>query len=335
MTEAFEGLELVCPRCRAALDASAERFVCVRCHARYPVIDGIPDFRVAPDPWIDLEADRAKALRLERETTGQRFEAMVRAYWAMTPDTPPAAAERFITHVLGAEARSTEWLETVVGPPAAARRPRWLDLGCGTADLAAAAWPGSEVVGIDVAFRWLLVARRRLNERGVPARLICCNAEALPFADASFARVLSLGALEHTRDLQAVLGEARRVLAPGGILRMRTVNRYSLLPEPHVGAWGVGWVPRRCADGYVRRVTGKRYLHHWPKSAGELRRGLKRAGFAGVRVEAAPLLDHEATRLSKSLRRVIPAYRMLRRAPGTRIACRWLAPLLELAASAG
>lgn len=299
------------------------------------MVSGIPDFRIAPDPWIEPEADRAKGLQLERETQGQGFETMVRAYWAMTPDTPPELAERFITHVLGAERRSREWLDTVVGRPGSGSSGRWLDIGCGTADLAAAAWPGAEVVGVDVAFRWLLVARRRLAEKGIPVRLICCNAEALPFPDATFDQALSLGTLEHCRDLQSVLSETRRVLAPGGSLHVRTVNRYSVLPEPHAGIWGLGWVPRRWADSYAHWSTGKRYLHHWPKSAAELRRGLARAGFTEACVEAAPMLEEESKRLSRSLRRAVSAYQGLRRAPVSAVACRWFAPLLEVEARVG
>lgn len=331
MSDTFEGLNLVCPRCRSALDAALEAFTCFACGETYPVVAGIPDFRIAPDPWIDPEADRAKGLRLERETRGQGFEAMVRAYWAMTPETPHELAERFITHVLSTEQRSREWLDTM-GQTDSRTSGCWLDIGCGTGDLAAAAWPGARVVGIDVAFRWLVIARRRLAEREIPVQLVCCNAEALPFADAAFDQALSLGTLEHCRDLQSVLSEARRVIASGGSLHVRTVNRYSALREPHVGIWGVGWIPRRWADSYARWTSGKRYLHHWPKSAGELRRALERAGFAEAFVEAAPMLREEAKRLSPVLRRAASAYNRLRRAPLSALACRWFAPLLEVEA---
>jgi SAM-dependent methyltransferase len=330
MTDAFGDLTFVCPRCRGPLNRAAADFTCASCAVTYPVLAGIPDFRIAPDPWIDLVADREKGLRLERETVGRNFESMVRAYWAMTPQTPQASAERFIAHVLGAEARSGEWLATIGAMDEPGESRRWLDVGCGTADLAAAVGRRAEVVGIDVAFRWLVVARRRLEERQLPAQLVCCNAEALPFADATFGRALSLGTLEHCRDLDLVLREARRVLVPGGSLNLRTVNRYSALPEPHVGVLGVGWMPRRWADPYVRWRNGERYLHHWPRGAGELRRAMRRTGFGRVHVDAAPMLGVEVERLSPVLRRVVPAYGRLRRAPLSRAVCRWLAPLLEV-----
>ncbi len=335
MTNTAEGLELVCPRCRGSVSAAPEAFSCLRCDQTYPIVAGIPDFRVAPDPWIDLEADRAKGVQLECETEGLDFEAMVRAYWAMTPDTPHALAAKFVAHVLGAEQRSGEWLDSIAEPAPSGKPARcWLDIGCGTADLASAAWPAAEVVGIDVAFRWLVVARRRLLEKRVPVRLVCCNAEALPFSDATFDRALSLGTLEHCRDLGSVVREARRVLAPGGSLHVRTVNRYSMLPEPHVGVWGVGFLPRRWADRYAQQVTGRRYLQHWPRSARELRQALKRGGFADVRVDAARLLSQEAKRLAPALQPAVSAYERLRHAPLSAVACRWFAPLLEAEARA-
>lgn len=329
MSGGFEDLELVCPRCRRAVEAAPEAFTCARCGALYPVVAGIPDFRVAPDPWIGLEADRAKGIRLERETEGLEFEAVVRAYWAMTPDTPRESAERFIAHVLDAERRSREWLDRIGGPPNRSLPPRWLDLGCGTADLAVAAWPGAEVVGIDVAFRWLVVARRRLAAGGVPIRLVCCNAEALPFPDASFDRALSLGMIEHAASSRAVLRESRRVLRLGGTLQLRTVNRFSLLPEPHVGVRGAGWLPRRWADRYVRWRTGQGYLHHAPLSPGRLEREIRDAGFSAVRVESARLLPSERRRLGKPLARLAPAYELVRRSPILGRAIRAVAPLLE------
>ena len=329
MTGAFEGLELVCPSCRGPVKATPEAFTCSRCGVSYPVVAGIPDFRVVPDPWIDLEADRAKGIRLERETEGQDFEAVVRAYWAMTPDTPREAAERFISHVLGAERRSREWLDSITGPTDHRHPARWLDIGCGTADLAVAAWPGAEVVGIDVAFRWLVVARRRLVASGVPVRLVCCNAEALPFPDASFDRALSLGMIEHATSSQAALRESRRVLRSGATLQVRTVNRYSLLAEPHVGVWGTGWLPRRWADRYVRWRTGQGYLHHDPLSAGRLARELRQAGFRAVGVESAAVLPSERKRLGRSLARLIPAYEFVRRSRILGRVIRAIAPLLE------
>jgi SAM-dependent methyltransferase len=325
-------LGVVCPRCRGELTAAPEAFACDRCASRFPVVLGIPDFRLVPDPWIGLDEDREKARRLEAGSRGTSLEAMVRTYWSMTPGTPAAQAERFVHHVMSAFDRSREWLDRL-DPP----NPRigvWLDLGTGTGDLACAvAARGTPAVGIDVAMRWLVVARRRAELAGVAVDFICCNAEHLPFADASFSRVASVGTLEHCLDSDRALREARRVLVPGGDVRLRTVNRYTMLREPHVGVWGVGLVPRRLADRYVRWRGGTGYEHHRPLSARELRRGMNRAGFGGVRVDAAPLLPTERARLAGASW-AADVYERARRVPFARAAVRWTAPLLEASGAA-
>ena len=327
------GLELVCPRCRSSLSSAGPRVHCGSCDRNYPVIDGIPDLRLRPDPWIGLEDDRTKARRVLEATAGRDFEETVRAYWALTPTTPTAAAERFIGHVLRARDRSHQWLDSL-GPDADASAAPWLDAGCGTGDLAAAAGPGVTVVGVDVALRWLVIAKKRLQEEGVAAHLVCANAEHLPFEDATFGRWFSLGLLEHCEDAGAVVREGTRVLRPGGVARLRTVNRYSPLPEPHVGVRWVGHLPRRFADRYVRWRTGHRYLHHHPLGPAALARRLRQAGLERVSVGAAPLLAAEAARLPEGTRRWAARYESARTKPGVARLLRWVTPMLEARAQA-
>ncbi|MEO7102757.1 MAG: class I SAM-dependent methyltransferase [Gemmatimonadaceae bacterium] len=300
------------------------------CRSDYPIVLGIPDFRLEADPWIDMEADRAKGERLARETEGADFETVVRAYWAMTPDTPKPLAEKFIRHVLNSKARSEEWLTWILAEDGPAPTGRWVELGCGTGDLVVAAQArGTELIGIDIAFRWLVVASRRPELMGKNQLLVCCNAEHLPFANASVARVVSAGTLEHCEDASSAIREARRVLQPGARLRIRTVNRYTLLREPHVGVWGVGLMPRRWADRYVRLRNGQRYLHHRPLSSMELNLQLRRAGFARVRVLGADLLASERSRLSSRFRWTATLYSWARRTIGIRTVLGTIAPALD------
>lgn len=322
-------LGVVCPRCRGEVAPRGDAYLCARCDVSYPVVLGIPDFRVFPDPWIGLEEDREKARRLEARSQGASLEDMVRTYWSMTPGTPEARAERFIRHVIAADERSREWLG-LLEPGGLPLAGTWLDVGTGTGDLACAIVErGGRALGVDIAMRWLVVARRRAKLAGVEVDFVCCNAEYLPFADATISRVVSVGTIEHCDDANRVFTEARRVLVPRGDLRIRTVNRFTLLPEPHVGIWGVGWVPRRMADRYVRWRGGQGYQHHRPLSARELKRGLARAGFASIHVGAAPMLAAERERLGR-LRWAARVYDRSRQAPVARVALRWTAPLLDV-----
>ena len=320
----------VCPACQAALDhdrGADEHYRCTACARRFPVVIGIPDFRLRPDPWIGIEADRDKGMGLEYDTVDADFETTVRAYWARTPGTPNEQAERFTLFVLSAESRAAEWLDQVSADGES--DGWWLDVGCGTADLVLAGHRrGKRMVGVDIAFRWLVVARRRLQRAGVSAPLVCCNGEHLPFPQRSFGRVVSLGTLEHCLDADALVAEAARVLRPGGRLHLRTVNRFSVLPEPHVGVWGVGFVPRRLADAYVHWRSGQRYKHHRPLSPRELRRSLRASGLRDVHLGAAALLASDRARLGR-LAVAAPAYDLARRAPGLGRLVSWAAPLLE------
>ena len=343
----LETFAFACPVCRGSVEAirvdapnpGVTGFACQVCVRTYPVLLGIPDFRVAPDPWIGIEEDRAKGERLERDTAGATdLDTMVRAYWRMTPDTPPAQAERFIAHVLGAPPRSRAWLDAV-GVPLNARE-QWLDLGCGTADIADAVGEETTVVGVDVAFRWLVVARRRLLLSGREPRLVCANAEALPFPDALFDRVVSLGTVEHVADAPRALRACYRTMRPGASLHLRTVNRYSLLPEPHVGLWGVGWMPRAMAEWWVMARTGGSYRHHHPLGSGALRRALRAAAFERVAVRAAALLRTDRDRLLQSPLRLVaplavPLYAVACRVPVLSWVVRTVAPLLDAVAYRG
>ena len=66
-------LEFVCPLCKGDLSFHDESYTCAACDRTFPVIYGIPDFRVYPDPYIDLEADRAKGLRLAEAAKTRDF----------------------------------------------------------------------------------------------------------------------------------------------------------------------------------------------------------------------------------------------------------------------
>jgi malonyl-CoA O-methyltransferase len=92
-----------------------------------------------------------------------------------------------------------------------------LDLGCGTGRHAIwLANAGATVTGIDFSEGMLEKARRKPG--GGSVRFLAHDLhQPLPFADASFDRVVSGLVLEHLGDLDAFFGEARRVLRPGGL----------------------------------------------------------------------------------------------------------------------
>jgi SAM-dependent methyltransferase len=73
------------------------------------------------------------------------------------------------------------------------------------------------------------MARARLARvpGGQPENVRQGSALALPFPDAAFDRVVSIGCLHHTGDLVRAVAEARRVLRPDGELLLMVYNRRS------------------------------------------------------------------------------------------------------------
>ena len=108
-----------------------------------------------------------------------------------------------------------------------------LDIAGGTGDLARAfaSKVGTQglVVLTDINEAMLRVGRDRLLDRGVVVPTLTCDAEHLPFADASFDLVSVAFGLRNMTHKDAALAEMARVLRPGGRL---LVLEFSQIAEP-------------------------------------------------------------------------------------------------------
>jgi 2-polyprenyl-3-methyl-5-hydroxy-6-metoxy-1,4-benzoquinol methylase len=237
-------------------------------------VAGIADFRLAPDPYISIEDDRIKGLRLLDAARTRSFAELVDYYYSITPEVPGNMARQWTAHTLALPAIAEHVLKQAGLTYAAAGTPTILDVGCGTAGLLqAAAFSFSRLVGVDVAFRWLIIARQRLRESGIEADLVCANAEALPFGAGIFDAITATDVIEHVRDAAATIGESARVARPGAKIVVTTNNRYAPLPDPQVGLWALGFCPRRWQPAYVgSRIKGIHVYRVQMKSARELNR---------------------------------------------------------------
>lgn len=88
-----------------------------------------------------------------------------------------------------------------------------LDLGCGAGEFARMVLREPLECGIDLSARQL----RRAARTGKYLQTCQGDARNMPFADASFACVLSISVLEHIAEPARVVSEAYRVLRPGGV----------------------------------------------------------------------------------------------------------------------
>jgi SAM-dependent methyltransferase len=113
-------------------------------------------------------------------------------------------------------------LPAMGGATTAARR--LLDVGCGTGvflDLAREA--GWDVAGVELSARHAAHARTTFGLDVWQGDFL-----AVPFAPGSFAAVTMWDFLEHVLDPRAVLAQARRLLVPGGLLLVFTIDCTSL-----------------------------------------------------------------------------------------------------------
>lgn len=319
--------ELVCPACGSALDHGPP-LRCRGCERRYPVVAGIPDLRLRGDRYLDLERDRDRAEELAA-LEGATFADLVAEYWrTATPAVPAPRAATYTRAVLDGVRRASRHLDQLppVGTGASA-----LDVGCGTGGgVLAMAERGMRATGVDIALRWLVVARRRLEEAGADARLVAADGAALPFPAGTFDIVTAVEVLEHAEDQRRLLHSTLDAAAAGGVAYVVTANRHSLVPDPVVGLWLVGYLPRRHAVRYVEQRRGLRYDYYRPLSAEELR------GLLGPRPGAsvtAGVLPAPPSRASTARRLADHAHRRLRSTGAGRRVLSATGPFLEVLAA--
>ncbi|MEW6133869.1 MAG: malonyl-ACP O-methyltransferase BioC [Pseudomonadota bacterium] len=119
------------------------------------------------------------------------------------------------------------------------RPGRIADAGCGTGQglrLLQARYPDAEIVGLDLAFSMVKMARHasmpdswlgRFFQRLTPhssrlAHYVCADIERLPFCKSSIDLVWSSLALQWVGDAEAAFRELHRVIAPQGLLLFST-----------------------------------------------------------------------------------------------------------------
>jgi SAM-dependent methyltransferase len=321
----------VCPACRMPLNAAPAHWHCGTCGRDYPILFGIPDFRLGPDRYLSLDDERAKAARLHKFADDHSFAETLDEYYRMTDDVPPDMARRFAAYVHAGEARGDLALERL----APASGPL-LDVGCGAGGLlVAAARRGQDATGADIALRWLVIAQKRLNEAGLSAELVCADVHALPFDVAGFERIAATDLFDHLADQPAAARSLRRQLAPNGRLFVTGTNRFCLTPHPLAGLWGVGVLPRRLRSRYVIWRRGIDTLRHANlTSPWELGAVLRRAGLEKLTVSPISVPRIQVSDQSWRQNTIIRLYTHMRRLPLIRPLMVAIGPAFEVSARA-
>lgn len=321
---------LVCPLCKQQLQQSSDALLCSPCGKSFPIILGVPDLRVYPDPYISFEQDHLKGRQVHEQASRLNFAELLLFYWenVSKPPTPLDLCSRFIRHILSDEERVARL------PIAEMRGAACLDVGCGaSAMLQHAQRRFGLAIGADVAFRWMFLARKRLEEAGLPAHLVCCCADYLPFRSETFDVVTSVSALEHMSNAHGAVSECGRVTTRGGKIFLLTTNRFSLAPEPHVRLWGVGFLPRSWMPAYVRWRRGLAYDKHHLLSYFEVRRFLRASGMASVRFSLPEIVPADLEHRGAAERTGARVFGALTRIPGVRWLLQVISPVVQALAT--
>jgi 2-polyprenyl-6-hydroxyphenyl methylase/3-demethylubiquinone-9 3-methyltransferase len=116
------------------------------------------------------------------------------------------------------------WVAEEIDSAFRGRPVRVVDMGCGGGFLSnALSLRNHEVTGCDLSQPSLDVAAR--HDATGRVRYLCGSAASLPLDTASVDVVAAMDFLEHVEDAGAIIGEAARVLVPGGLFFWHTINR--------------------------------------------------------------------------------------------------------------
>ncbi|MEM6392546.1 MAG: class I SAM-dependent methyltransferase [Planctomycetota bacterium] len=121
--------------------------------------------------------------------------------------------------------------------PGFADFPAWagkrvLEVGCGIGtDTMSFAQAGADVTAVDLSEASIELAQRRASVYGMSdrVRFVQGDAEGLSdlVGDDGFDLVYSFGVIHHTPNPRAVLAQARRIIRPGGTLKVMVYHRYA------------------------------------------------------------------------------------------------------------
>ena len=185
-------LELLrCPRCGGGLVPADSSLTCAGCASAFPIRDGI----------LIVKAQADDNNRVAQEFYDSELWPKFR-FW-----------EKVTWFCNGGERRARNQVLKHLPRQAGLRL---LDVAVG--DGVYLPWMPAdwEVVGIDVSWTQLEACRARVG--GPSVRLVQGEAETLPFHDAQFDAVLSIGAFNYFNDPEGALREMVRVVRPGATI---------------------------------------------------------------------------------------------------------------------
>jgi SAM-dependent methyltransferase len=179
--------------------------------------------------------------------------------------------------------RDEQWLFERFMPPLDGLRLFKTDLWDEARNTRILCWAGSRgarTFGIDLSPATTVSAARESGDRGVPLGAAVSDVRTIPFRDASFDAVYSMGTIEHFDETEAAVEEIFRVLRPGGRAIIGVPNRHDPFLRPllvailyRLGLYGYGFEKSYSRKGLrsmleaagfeIREETGILFMPGW------------------------------------------------------------------------
>lgn len=295
-----------CPICHGEIGPAPDGLVCKDCGRHYPIVAGLPDFRVDAPAWVDFDQDRERAIHIDEIARTDGLDAAILDVFRNSRKFDERASRYRQRQVLSGiekcDQQLSGWLAPLSGEPT-------FELGVGPGQLiAAAARRGRVLQGIDVSLEWLVVAKHWAQSLGVEPMLAGGLAEKIPLKDGAVRSLISFDVIEHVGDQNRFAAEIGRVLQPGGTVALVTPNRFSLSPEPHVHVWGVGYLPVRWQAAWVRRMSGKDYAYCQLLSTGEICRLFRRETGIELNIAFPEIAEEEISKFPEFKKKLARLY---------------------------
>lgn len=319
-------LDFVCPLCKKDLTTTSTHFHCQPCKRDYPVVAGIPDFRIFPDPYLDFDEDRARTQIVLDAIDKYPLRELLTYYWSYSDVTPPLLRAKFVDNAMRGESRGIRLFDLIT-KDGSNLPTRFIEIGCGTGNLlVTAAKHCKQTVGTDIAMRWLHLSRRRFMDMGleVPA-LVCCCAEFLPFKPDSFDTAVMASTFEFLKSPDDSLVELKRILNHDGKCLINTVNRFSLTNNPYAHLWGVGFLPKKWQVKYVRKRRDASFENITLYSYNRMKK-TSAISFNNVDIALADISDKTLATLPARTKFLVKTYRILKKLPIIRQLLKQISP---------
>lgn len=310
----WTNVEFVCPCCKGRLVAGSSFYSCDRCVITYPVLFDIPDFRLRSDRYLSLDQERAKARKLFDYGQNKSVAEVVQFYYSLSDDLPRNMALRYQAATIAAPDRAQHIVADLAPSPGS---DVLVELGCGTGGLLVCAQGRYRAVyGVDIALRWLVVCKKRLQENNTAATLVCADVEALPFPSGSFTQAVAADLVEHVYNVDNTLWEIARVLKPNGLLWLSAVNRYCVGPHPLTGVWAIGFLPARPRAWLLKKLKKIDLLRYANMvSPGYLSGLLRKRGFKLLSMKPKHMVPGVTAGYGALERGLVVLYRLALRLP--------------------